>query len=270
MKRSHSFCDSCQLKEIISKKSKPEEGSFTCGGASEETTSTSQAKLFPLPCAQPGKSKVQSFIKPSHGLNVDYYSTYFNAHQAKTHFIELERSLKVYLESSQNEVRVFGKLHKVPRKQAAFGDPGLSYEFSGVRIPANPWIPVLIVLRDQLSRTLGESFNFVLVNRYKNGSDHMGEHRDDETDLVAQAPIAALSFGQRRDFIFRHKDARGSKAPRKDIASLKIVLEHGSLLVMKHPTNVFWYHSLPARKMAPGPRISLTYRVLKTTSQKGV
>ena len=268
MKRRFPNSFSFQSEETARKKCKLEKDANSCVPTSEcigETASTCQAKALLLPSTQLKSCKVLSFIKSDHGLNVDYFSAYFSARQAKEHFNELERSLKVFLESSQNEVRVFGKLHKVPRKQAAFGDPGLSYEFSGVRIPANPWIPVLEVLRDQLSIALKARFNFVLVNRYKDGSDHMGEHRDDETDLVAQAPIAALSFGQRRDFIFRHRDARGSKAPRKDISSLKIALEHGSLLVMKYPTNLLWYHSLPARKLAPGPRISLTYRVLKTS-----
>ena len=102
------------------------------------------------------------------------------------------------------------------------------------------------------------------MNRYKDGNDHMGEHQDDEQDLVPSAAIAALSFGQRRDLVFRHRDARGAKGLRKDIESVKIGLEHGSLLVMLYPTNVYWYHALPVRRLAAGPRISLTYRVLKS------
>ena len=40
--------------------------------------------------------------------------------------------------------------------------------------------------------------------RYKDGNDSIGEHRDDEKDLVADSPIASLSLGQKRDFVFKH------------------------------------------------------------------
>ena len=44
------------------------------------------------------------------------------------------------------------------------------------------------------------------------GRDHMGEHKDDEEELVKGSPIASLSLGQARDFVFRHQDARGGAA----------------------------------------------------------
>ena len=169
-----------------------------------------------------------------------------------------------YLERSRNEVVMMGKTIKIPRKQTAFGDQGLSYNFSGVSVPAQPWIPLLKGLRDHLAETLGEEFNFVLVNRYKDGSDYIGEHRDDEKDLVSKSSIASLSFGQKRDFVFKHRDTKGKNASRKDIEPIKLCLEHGSLLVMKYPTNTFWYHSLPVRKSAPGTRINLTFRRMKS------
>ena len=45
--------------------------------------------------------------------------------------------------------------------------------------------------------------------RYKDGQDHIGEHRDDERELAPGSPIASVSFGACRDFFFRHKDSRG-------------------------------------------------------------
>lgn len=89
--------------------------------------------------------------------------------------------------------------------------------------------------------------------------DHMGKHRDHEKDLVYAAPIASLSIGQPRDFIFKHKDIETAKATRK-IDPVKIELEHGSLLLMEWPTNHYWYHSLPVRKKAVNVRINLTFR----------
>lgn len=217
------------------------------------------------PLLPPYNTSNQQLLKKSKlGLDVCYYPTFLKVSHAKAIFNQLEKELSPYFNISRNEVIIMGKVHKIPRKQAAFGDPELVYKFSGVSIPANPWIPVLESLRDLLTCVLGERFNFVLVNRYKDGHDHMGEHRDDEIDLAPKSPIAALSLGQRRDFVFKHRDTRGSKGTRKNIDPIKVCLEHGSLLVMYFPTNKYWYHSLPVRKSILGTRISLTYRIMRT------
>lgn len=107
-------------------------------------------------------------------------------------------------------------------------------------------------------------FNFVLINRYKDGNDYMGEHRDDEKDLDLNAPIASVSFGETRDFVLKHKDNRGGRRFRSDLSHVTIALQHGSLLVMHPPTNKCWYHSLPKRKLAKNPRVNLTFRVMST------
>lgn len=102
--------------------------------------------------------------------------------------------------------------------------------------------------------------------RYRNGYDHIGEHRDDEKDLDRLSPIASLSLGQARDFVFRHADARHSDNQKRDIPSVKLLLSHGSLLMMNPPTNKYWYHSLPQRKSCPGVRLNLTFRKMCTQS----
>ena len=102
----------------------------------------------------------------------------------------------------------------------------------------------------------------LLLSRYKDGNEYMGEHKDDEKDLDPHAPIASLSLGQARDFYFKHQDTRGKKASRK-IDKVNLVLESGSLLMMNHPTNSFWYHALPKRMKVTGARINLTFRVMR-------
>lgn len=49
-----------------------------------------------------------------------------------------------------------------------------------------------------------ESLVAMSTCRYKNGDDCIGEHRDDEKDLVQGSLIASLTLGQKRDFVFRH------------------------------------------------------------------
>ncbi|MBN3284837.1 ALKB2 demethylase, partial [Polyodon spathula] len=107
------------------------------------------------------------------------------------------------------------------------------------------------IIRDQITEATGHTFNFVLVNRYKDGNVHVEEHQDDR--------IAAVSFRAVRDLVFRHQEACGKNAARK-IEPVKVALQQGSLLLMNWPTNVNWYHSLPVRKKMLTPRISLTFR----------
>ncbi|KAK3611702.1 hypothetical protein CHS0354_034369 [Potamilus streckersoni] len=190
-------------------------------------------------------------------LNCDY-TRLFSITEADDLLAKSERTL-TYNTGHLAKVNIFGKWQDIPRKQVAHGDDGLSYTFSNKTLPARPWIPFLEQIRDRITAVTGYRFNFVLINRYQDGNDHIGEHRDDEKDLVRGYPIASLSLGQARDFIFKHAEARGKNAKRK-MAPIKILLEHGSLLLMKHPTNVFWYHSLPIRKGLPNVRINMTFR----------
>ncbi|XP_051888242.1 DNA oxidative demethylase ALKBH2 isoform X2 [Pristis pectinata] len=191
------------------------------------------------------------------GLNCDY-TKLFTKSEADDILLELERTLE-YFSGDLTKVQVFGKWHNIPRKQVTYGDPGLTYRYSGVTLSPKPWTPVLEKIRERVTQVTGHKFNFVLVNRYKDGSDHMGEHRDDEKELEPRSPIASVSFGACRDFIFRHRDARG-KSPSRRLEPVKLLLGHGSLLMMNFPTNVYWYHSLPARKKVLAPRVNLTFR----------
>ncbi|XP_060926745.1 DNA oxidative demethylase ALKBH2 isoform X2 [Limanda limanda] len=199
------------------------------------------------------------------GLDCDY-ALLFSREEADQLFEQLEEEVE-YSTGEEAKVHVFGKLYNIPRKQATHGDAGLTYTYSGVKRSACPWTPTLESIRDAVTKTTGQTFNFVLVNRYKDGQDHMGEHRDDEKELDPLCPIASVSLGAARDFIFRHRDARGKQSSRQ-IEPVKLELTHGSLLLMNPPTNTFWYHSLPVRKRVLLPRINLTFRRIGLDSKK--
>uniref|UniRef100_UPI00358EE341 DNA oxidative demethylase ALKBH2-like n=1 Tax=Myxine glutinosa TaxID=7769 RepID=UPI00358EE341 len=198
------------------------------------------------------------------GLDCDYVRLYSKS-VADDLLTACEEQIK-YFSGDLARVRIFGKWHNIPRQQATYGDPGLLYRYSGLSLSPEPWIPVLTKIRDDLESHLGLAFNFVLVNRYRNGLDHVGEHRDDEKELVPRSPIASVSLGAPRDFVLRHGLSRHagqrshqSCCPPKPV---RVVLEHGSLLVMKHPTNIHWYHSVPVRKRVLLPRVNLTFRMV--------
>ncbi len=92
-----------------------------------------------------------------------------------------------------------------------------------------------------------------MLNLYHNGNEGMGWHSDDEKSLGKNNTIASLSFGAERNFSFKQKHT-------KQIVSL--VLEHGSLLIMKDTTQTNWLHSLPKSKSVTRPRINLTFRTI--------
>ncbi|XP_061842360.1 DNA oxidative demethylase ALKBH2 [Nerophis lumbriciformis] len=201
----------------------------------------------------------------SEGLDCDY-ALLFSKEEADLLLVKLEEEV-VYLTGEEAQVQVFGKVYNIPRKQATYGDTGLTYTYSGVTRLSCPWTPTLEHIRDAVTKTTGHTFNFVLVNRYKDGRDHMGEHRDDERELDPRCPIASVSLGAAREFVFRHRDARG-KESRRRVEPVKLVLAHRSLLLMNSPTNTFWYHNLPVRKKVLMPRINLTFRRILPTRRK--
>ncbi|KAI8480630.1 Alpha-ketoglutarate-dependent dioxygenase alkB 2 [Branchiostoma belcheri] len=166
-------------------------------------------------------------------FNCDY-TVLYRPSVASTLFQACEEEF-VYNTGDLAQVQIFGKYRDIPRKQVAFGDPGLSYRFSGVEIPARPWSPLLRTIKDRIQEVTGQEFNFVLINRYKDGLDYIGEHRDDEEGLVQNAPIASLSLGQKRDFIFKHCDARGKYKKRSEV-SHKTVTERATSFLRRSPT----------------------------------
>lgn len=153
---------------------------------------------------------------------------------------------------TQERVRVFGKEHDVPRLTAWFADGGLSYAYSGLALSPSPFPPSLDELRRRLHAATALTFNSVLANLYRDGRDKMGWHADDERELGETIHIASLSLGATRTFRLR------AKANRR--RTFDIELDHGSLLVMRHPTQRHWEHCLPSRARTQVSRLNLTFR----------
>ena len=80
----------------------------------------------------------------------------------------------------------------------------------------------------------------------------MGWHSDDEPELGRAPVIASLSLAAARDFTLRRR------ATTRQAHSL--LLQHGSLLIMKAGMQSRWQHALPRRARVTEPRINLTFR----------
>jgi alkylated DNA repair dioxygenase AlkB len=152
-----------------------------------------------------------------------------------------------------DEVVIFGKHIITARKVAWYGDSQLSYTYSGITRQALPWNETLMRLKAIVEQHCGTTFNSCLLNLYEHGDQGMTWHSDDEKSLAQHAAIASLSFGAERRFCFKHK---------RTSQTAEIVLEHGSLLVMKDTTQTHWLHSIPKSKRITEPRINLTFRTI--------
>lgn len=186
-------------------------------------------------------------------INFDVsYSKVFNQEDCTRYFNELN-SIE-YLPKSETEVYIYGKKMAISREQIAFANDGINYTFSGKTLKSKPWIPVVLEIKNKVENILGIEFNFCLVNKYKNGFDNIGKHRDDEKQLVPNSPIAGVSFGITRQMVFNY----GSN-------EISVNLENGSLISINSPTNKFWTHSIPRNLSIKEPRISLTFRKFLTS-----
>ena len=98
-------------------------------------------------------------------------------------------------------LHLYGRRVRVPRLIAWYGDPGLNYRYAGRDHHTTGWPARLAEVRDRLTAVLGPTFNFVLVNRYRDGDDHMGWHTDDSGAMAtgwrrsAWAPPGGSSCG---------------------------------------------------------------------------
>ncbi len=164
--------------------------------------------------------------------------------------------LKILLNSIEwknDEAIIFGKKYITKRKVAWYGDLAFEYAYSNTIKTALPWTKELLDLKILAEKETGETFNSCLLNLYHTGEEGMAWHSDAEKDLKKNGAIASLSFGADRKFSFKHKVTN-------EVVSM--LLEHGSLLVMKDTTQTHWLHRLPPTKKVMEPRINLTFRTI--------
>lgn len=154
----------------------------------------------------------------------------------------------------QDYIKVFGKVHAQPRLTALFGDSKQSYSYSGITMHPQKFTKELLELKDKVELFSKAKFTSVLLNLYRDGNDSNGWHADNEKELGKHPIIASVSFGESRWFHFKHRTLKEQRH--------KLLLEHGSLLLMKGEMQEYWLHQIPKTKRQVEPRINLTFRKL--------
>jgi len=184
-----------------------------------------------------------------HGGTVNYYGALISRAEADRYLGALLNNI----EWKNDEAIIFGKRIITKRKVAWYGEKPFKYTYSNTTKQALPWTQELLELKALAEEKSGETYNSCLLNLYHDGSEGMAWHSDAEKDLKKNGAIGSLSFGAERKFAFKHKE-------RKEIVTM--LLEHGSLLVMKDETQTHWLHRLPPTKLISKPRVNLTFRTI--------
>jgi alkylated DNA repair dioxygenase AlkB len=180
---------------------------------------------------------------------VNYYGKIFNQQQANYYLQNLLNGI----EWRNDEAVIFGKKIITKRKVAWYGDTNFEYTYSNTTKYALPWTKDLLAIKKQIETETDETYNSCLLNLYHNGAEGMAWHSDGEKELKKNGAIGSISFGAERKFAFKHKQTN---------QKVELVLEHGSLLVMKDTTQTNWLHRLPASTKISTARVNLTFRTI--------
>ena len=182
----------------------------------------------------------------------------FISHDESIQYLE---ALSTEVTWKQNQIKMFGKVYNEPRLTAWYGDQGISYKYSGIQLLSTAWSDLLNELKSKVNAAASTEFNSALLNYYRDGQDSMGYHQDNEPELGQNPVIASLTFGAARTFQLKHITDKTIK--RKDI-----LLNSGSLLIMAGTTQHYWKHQIPKTKKPIGPRLNITFRVIKDVDNR--
>ncbi|MCZ8156698.1 MAG: alpha-ketoglutarate-dependent dioxygenase AlkB [Leptospira sp.] len=185
-------------------------------------------------------------LLPYDGM-VQYFGPVISNSEASEYFLDLESNIPW----ENDEAIIFGKHIITKRMVSWYGDENFSYQYSGTTKKALLWNQTLLKLKKIVEQISNDSFNSCLLNLYHDGSEGMSWHSDNEASLGKNTTIASVSFGAERRFCFRHKQSK---------KNVELLLENGSLLLMKGETQTNWLHSLPKSAKIRSPRINLTFR----------
>ena len=170
---------------------------------------------------------------------------------------QADKLLKTSIESipwRHDSIKMFGKKVAVPRLQNWFADhTNTSYTYSGICMQAVKFPLWMADLANSVSSKTGFPFNRALVNYYRDGSDSVDWHADNEPELGPDPIIASVSLGVERVFQLRH-NLTG------EIVSLS--LPHGSLLLMGSKIQHFYQHRLAKVKNIQQERVNFTFRYM--------
>lgn len=192
--------------------------------------------------------KKQHFKLPN--AELIYIPNFFSKEESDIYF----ESIKAETNWQHDDITVFGKTYKQPRLTALYGETKQTYSYSNIIMHPEPFSKLLKSIKNKVETFSEEKFNTLLINLYRDGNDSNGWHADNEKELGKNPVIASVSLGEARPFHFKHRTIKEERH--------KLILEHGSLLIMKDEMQHQWLHQIAKTKKKIEPRINLTFRQL--------
>ena len=200
-------------------------------------------------------------------------------------------------------IKLYGKVHPLPRLTAWYGDANRSYSYSGITLMTEPWCPLLLTIKNRIeaAAALSTPETTPATAAMPNRKATAAAFRTPETTSAnAASPnrsgkIATPRFNSvllnlyrdEQDSVAWHSDDEPELGPNPTIGSvsfgaartfqlrhkrtkqrLALSLEHGSYLLMQGPTQHHWEHQLPKSARAMGPRVNLTFRTTRQHRQE--
>lgn len=179
----------------------------------------------------------------------EYFGRIFSDEKSFIYYVKLIEEINW----KHDIIKMFGKEIVTKRKVAFYGDKGISYRYSGKTKSAENWPDFLLEIKSTVEEISGNTFNACLLNLYNNGSEAMSWHSDNEKEILENSAIASVSFGAERKFGFRNNSTK---------EEISLILENGSLLIMKDEIQKYWKHKLYVNSKIDSPRVNLTFRTI--------
>ena len=189
-------------------------------------------------------------LKDKSDLNISYFPNFLSKVKSDV----LYKKLHSDIPWQKYKIKIFGKTYNQPRLTSFHSIGNKNYDYSQIGIKNNLMTKDLKYLLNQIHEKTDYRFNSVLLNLYRDGMDSNGWHSDNEPELGNDPKIASITLGGERFFHIKHKKI-------KDLR-YKILLKHGSLLLMGKKSQTEWVHQIPKTKKKIKPRINLTYRYI--------
>lgn len=179
--------------------------------------------------------------------------------------------------------------HEIPRKIRWHSMNNKSYKFSGKTYVSTDYTEKLEKFQKNLISTMKrqhgssvknvnfdwDTINSVLVNKYRDNTDSVSWHSDDEHEFGTHPTIVSVSLGVSRTFKMKRMNETERrknwlKSKKQFIPNsqkenpISLVLNHGDVLVMAGSTQDYWLHSVPKEpKKISSTRFNLTFRPYK-------
>jgi alkylated DNA repair dioxygenase AlkB len=177
---------------------------------------------------------------------------YFSSERSLELFLTLRQETKWLQAGYENND---GRTTFLPRLTANYGE--YSYDYSGLVFDPKPWTPLLSELKVIAENEAKATFNALIVQLYRDGTDVVHWHADDSPRVGQNPSIVSLSFGAPRAFEVKHKQNSAER--------LSMILEDGDFLLMQGDLQHQYLHRV-RKETEAGARINLTFRKISNPS----